>query len=218
MQGGETIISTRNYQKEMDAYLAALSQEHKQTLLLQCCCAPCASYVLEYLSFYFNILLYFYNPNIYPRREYEKRLGELERLIALMPLAGSVTLLPAPYEPEAFQTAAEGLEGQPEGGARCTACFLLRLDAAAQMAVQTGAALFATTLTVSPHKNAPRINAIGEQAAERWGVRYLPSDFKKRGGYQRSIVLSRQYGLYRQNYCGCMYALPGDAAILPEQN
>ncbi|MDD3919762.1 MAG: epoxyqueuosine reductase QueH [Eubacteriales bacterium] len=210
MQADEQRVTAnrRNYQKELDAYLTSLTNAPRKTLLLQCCCAPCASYVLEYLSPYFNILLYMYNPNIFPPAEYQKRLAELERLITVMPLKNPVTLIPAPYHPEDYAMAAAGLGLEPEGGARCTACFRLRLNAAAEQAAEAGADAFATTLTVSPHKDAPRINSIGEEAAASYGVPYLCSDFKKRGGYQRSIVLSREYGLYRQNYCGCMYSLP----------
>lgn len=200
----------RNYQRDMEHMIEALraSSGEPKTLLLHCCCAPCASYVLSCLTEYFRIYAYCYNPNIFPPAEYEKRLEELRRLIDVMPKQNDITLLPAPYYPEDYAACAAGLGLEPEGGARCTACFRLRLTEAASMAKELGADAFATTLTVSPHKDAPRINALGYEAEALYGVPYLCSDFKKRGGYARSIALSKEYGLYRQNYCGCLYSMP----------
>ena len=172
-------------------------------LLLHCCCAPCASYVIEYLSPYFDITVLFYNPNIRPRAEYDKRRAELLRLLACVshphPKEGNCG-----YDGDSFEAVAAELWDEPEGGRRCLACFDLRLDETARRAREGGFDYFATTLTVSPHKDAAAINDIGAKAADKHGVNYLRSDFKKRGGYNRSIELSRQFGLYRQTYCGCL--------------
>jgi predicted adenine nucleotide alpha hydrolase (AANH) superfamily ATPase len=192
------------YQKQLDALLAQL--QTRPTLLLHSCCAPCSSYVLQYLSRYFRILLFYYNPNISPAEEYEKRVREQKRLLEEMGLAEDVTLIEGAYEPQRFFSAVKGLEQAPEGGARCAICFRLRLEQAAQQAVQLGADYFCTTLSISPHKNAALLNEIGESLASKYGVAWLPSDFKKKGGYQASIALSRQYALYRQNYCGCIFS------------
>ena len=192
------------YQKQLDALLAQL--QTRPTLLLHSCCAPCSSYVLQYLSRYFRILLFYYNPNISPAEEYEKRVREQKRLLEEMGLAEDVTLIEGAYEPQRFFSAVKGLEQAPEGGARCAICFRLRLEQAAQQAVQLGADYFCTTLSISPHKNAALLNEIGESLARKYGVAWLPSDFKKREGYKRSIELSREYGLYRQDYCGCVFS------------
>lgn len=191
-----------NYQKKLDEVLAGLGDK-KPRLLLQGCCGPCSSYVLEYLTAYFQVSLLFYNPNIRPEAEYEKRLAALEKLLAAMPAASPVELIRPGWRGEDFLAAARGLEGEPEGGARCTACFRLRLEETARRAAAGGYDFFGTTLTVSPHKNAALLNELGRALGEKHGVLWLPSDFKKRGGYLRSIQLSRQYGIYRQEYCGC---------------
>lgn len=196
-----------NYQLIMEQTLARLQSDGKKhTLLLHSCCAPCSSYVLQCLIPAFEIEVFYCNPNIHPAQEYEHRLAEQRRLLAEM-TAGTVRLRPAEYEPEAFFSAVKGLEGEPEGGARCEACFRLRLERTAQAAREAGAEYFGTTLTVSPHKNAETINRIGQEIEQRCGVKFLLSDFKKREGYKQSIALSRQYGLYRQNYCGCVFSL-----------
>lgn len=195
----------RNYSKELERLIAGL-EERRPSLLLHSCCAPCSSAVLEYLDPHFELYLLYYNPNIAPEEEYRKRLGELERLIREMPLAHPVTLLPCDYDGEAFDRMALGLEKEPEGGARCLKCYRLRLEEAAKAAAERGLEYFATTLTISPLKNAQALNRIGEELAAQYGVKHLPSDFKKREGYKRSIALSREYGLYRQNYCGCVYS------------
>ena len=196
-----------NYQKQLDALLAALPPESKPRLLLQSCCGPCSSYVLEYLTRYFRVTVLYYNPNIQPRDEYDRRLYWQRELIRQLPTPEPVDLLACDYDGQRYIDAVRGLEREPEGGARCTKCFLQRIERTAAFAKENGFDRFATTLTVSPHKNADLINRIGIAAAEKCGVAYLPSDFKKRGGYQRSIVLSREYDLYRQHFCGCVYSM-----------
>ena len=191
----------RNYQLELDRITASLSGRPR--LLLHSCCGPCSSYVLEYLTRYFEVFLSYYNPNIQPRAEYDLRLENQLKVLERIP---GVTLVPCGYDGGAYDEAVRGLEDEPEGGARCTECFKLRLDFAAREAKRLGCDYFATTLTVSPHKDAQRINAIGEALAGKYGVKWLPGDFKKRDGYKRSIELSREFGLYRQNYCGCLYS------------
>lgn len=196
-----------NAQKNMDALIERCNEENKApTLLIHACCAPCSSYVLEYLSQYFHIIILYYNPNITSRKEYEFRLSEEERLINELPVKYPVKLIKGDYCPEKYLDAVKGLESEPEGGERCSACFELRLREAAEYCGKLGADYFLTTLTISPLKNAEKINAIGERIAEEYGVKYLPSDFKKKNGYKRSIELSREYDLYRQNYCGCVFS------------
>ena len=192
----------RNYQKEMEAVIAALGEERPR-LLLHSCCGPCSSAVLERLTPFFETTVFFYNPNILPEAEFEKRLYWQKWLLARAPFAAGVELIVPPREEEAFRAAAAGLEELPEGGFRCTKCFQLRLSRTAEAARAGGYDFFATTLTVSPHKNAPLINAVGEKLAGETGVAWLPSDFKKKDGYRRSIELSHEYGLYRQAWCGC---------------
>lgn len=194
-------MEKRNYQKELDAVIEKL--QARPRLLLQACCGPCSSYVLEYLTRYFDVTALYYNPNIRPEAEYEKRLATLKQLLAAMPMEHPPVLLEPGWRGEDFLRAAWGLEAEPEGGARCAVCFRLRLGQTARMAAEGGYDFFGTTLTVSPHKNAQLINAIGFALQEEYGVRWLPSDFKKRNGYLRSIQLSREYDLYRQEYCGC---------------
>ena len=191
-----------NYQKEMEAVIASLDGR-RATLLPHSCCGPCSSAVLEVVTKYFDTAVYFYNPNILPAQEYEKRLYWQRYLLERAPFAKGVGLLVPDRDEEAFWTAAQGLEGEREGGARCTECFQLRLRRTAMAAKEGGFEFFATTLTVSPHKDAQRINAIGARLGEELGVRWLPSDFKKKDGYRRSIQLSAEYGLYRQAWCGC---------------
>lgn len=192
----------RNYQIETDGITAALGAGRPR-LLLHSCCGPCSSYVLEYLTRYFDVTLLYYDPNIQPEAEYALRLENQMLVLERFPC---VALMPCAYDGEAYSEAVRGLEGQPEGGARCSVCFRLRLEMTARMAAEGGFGFFCTTLTVSPHKNAEVINGIGNELAEKYGVRWLPSDFKKRDGYRRSIELSREYGLYRQNYCGCLFS------------
>ena len=196
-----------NYQKKLDEIIAKNQSENKTpTLLLHACCAPCSSYCLEYLSQYFNIIVYYFNPNISVKEEYEYRLNEEKRLISLMEFKNPVKIIEGVYNPKDFFSAVKGLEKEPEGGKRCVECFKLRLEASAKTAKEIGADYFATTLTISPLKNAYALNEIGAQFADKYGVNWLYSDFKKREGYKRSIQLSREYDLYRQNYCGCIYS------------
>lgn len=201
------MANKRNYQKELEEIIE-IQQRMKlvPSLLLHSCCAPCSSYVLEYLSQYFRIILYYDNPNIAPETEYQFRVQEQKRLIGEMPSGYPVQFLEGDYDPKRFYAAVKGLEEEPEGGARCLRCFELRLRASAQKAKELACDYFTTTLSISPLKNAAALNQIGEELAKEYGVRYLPSDFKKKEGYKRSIELSRQYGLYRQDYCGCVYS------------
>ena len=175
-------------------------------MLLHSCCGPCSSYVLEYLSQYFAITLFYYNPNISPKEEYEKRVAEIQRLIRELPLKHPVTFLEGTYHPEEFYEMAKGLEEIPEGGERCFRCYRMRMEEAARLASQGGYDYFTTTLSISPLKNAEKINEIGEELSGIYPVRHLPSDFKKKNGYKRSVELSALYGLYRQDYCGCVFS------------
>lgn len=196
-----------NYQKELDKLLIKLKKEERvPTLLLHCCCAPCSSYVLEYLSEYFKITVFFYNPNIDPESEYTKRILELQRLIDSMNLKHPVSFIAGQYDSERFYEMAKGLETVKEGGERCFKCYELRLREAAEIAKEGEFEYFTTTLSISPHKNAQKLNEIGQRLGEEYGVEYLLSDFKKKNGYKRSIELSEEYGLYRQNYCGCVFS------------
>ncbi len=192
------------------------------SLLMHSCCAPCSSYCLEYLSQYFHITDFYYNPNIQPEEEYLMRVREQERFIsefnAKVIDAGAgdgnvrypISFIEGIYDPERWCDAVKGLESEPEGGERCTVCFRVRLRETARLAAEKGFDYFTTTLTLSPLKDAKRLNTIGEEAGEEFGVKFLNSDFKKRDGYKRSLELSREYGLYRQNYCGCIYSRRDD--------
>lgn len=200
-------MNRRNYQRELEAVIKENeSKSRVPRLLLHSCCAPCSSYVLEYLSDYFEITVFYYNPNISPAEEYEKRAAEQQHLIRELPAKHPIHLVVGAYEPERFYAVSRGLEQVPEGGERCFRCFRLRLEEAAKMAAEGGFDYFATTLTISPLKNAQKLNEIGEELSELYKVEYLPSDFKKKNGYKRSVELSALYGLYRQNYCGCVFS------------
>ena len=200
-------MNRRNYQRELEAVIKENeSKSRVPRLLLHSCCAPCSSYVLEYLSDYFEITVFYYNPNISPAEEYEKRAAEQKHLIHELPAKHPIHLVVGAYEPERFYAVSRGLEMVPEGGERCFQCFRLRLEEAAKMAAEGGFDYFATTLTISPLKNAQKLNEIGEELSEIYKVEHLPSDFKKKNGYKRSVELSAQYGLYRQNYCGCVFS------------
>ena len=197
----------RNFQKELEKII----EENKKngvvpSLLLHSCCAPCSSYCLEYLSQYFKITVLYYNPNLFPAGEYERRVSEQKKLVSALPTKYPVTLVEMKGEPEEFYSAVKGLEHIREGGERCFACFKLRLERAARYAKENGFDFFTTTLTISPLKNAQKLNEIGEAAGVKFGVRHLPSDFKKKDGYKRSVELSKVYGLYRQDYCGCVFS------------
>ena len=202
-----------NYQLELDKLINELQKKqtdaayHVPRLLLHSCCAPCSSYVLEYLSQYFAITVLYYNPNIFPEEEYRKRVEEQKRLIAELPVKHPVSFAEGRYLPEEFFAVAKGLEDVPEGGERCRKCFRLRLEETARLAAEGKYDYYTTTLSISPLKNAQVLNEIGQELAAVYEVPYLPSDFKKRGGYQRSIELSREYELYRQNFCGCVYSM-----------
>lgn len=196
-----------NYQKQLDQLIQIIEKRRDTpTVLLHSCCAPCSSYVIEYLSQYFSITVYYYNPNICPDEEYRYRAEEQKRLIESMPVKNRVSFLEGDYYPSLFFDTVKGLEKEPEGGARCEKCFNLRLDITAQQAKNNGFDYFATTLTISPLKNAQLINTIGQKLAEKYSIKYLAGDFKKKNGYKRSIVLSKEYNLYRQNYCGCVFS------------
>ena len=196
-----------NYQKELDKLIANLQKEEKiPKLLLHSCCAPCSSYVLEYLSNYFEITVFYYNPNIGPEAEYRLRADEQKRLIEAMHFEYPVSFIEGDYRPACFFSESRGLEHEPEGGERCRRCYRLRLEETARLAHEYGMDYFTTTLSISPLKKADWLNEIGEEMTQKYGVAWLPSDFKKKGGYLRSIELSREYGLYRQNFCGCVYS------------
>lgn len=197
----------RNFQLELEKII----EENQKngvvpSLLLHSCCAPCSSYCLEYLSQYFKITVLYYNPNLYPAEEYDRRVFEQRRLVASLPVKYPVSLAEIKGEPKEFYSAVKGLESIKEGGERCFACFRLRLEKTAEYAKKNGFDFFTTTLTISPLKNAQKLNEIGEKAGEKFGVRHLPSDFKKKNGYLRSVELSKVYGLYRQDYCGCIFS------------
>lgn len=206
-----------NYQKELEKFLNQIreraqikgEEEIPPRLFLHSCCAPCSSYCLEYLCPYFAITVFYYNPNISELEEYSRRVEEQKRLIAAYNAEGRgypIRIIEGDYRPEVFFEAARGYEQRPEGGERCGRCFELRLRETARLASGGGYDYFATTLTISPLKNAHKINEIGQRLSEEYRIPWLPSDFKKRDGYKRSVELSAQYHLYRQNYCGCVFS------------
>ena len=194
-----------NYQLKMEEILEQ-NKDKTPTLLLHSCCAPCSSYVLEYLTNYFDITILFYNPNISSCEEYDKRLQELKRLVKEMPHKNRIDIVEGKYEPEVFYDMAKGLEDVREGGKRCFKCYLLRLEEAAKYAKSKNFDYFTTTLSISPHKNAQKLNEIGEELENKYDIKYLYADFKKKNGYKRSIELSKEYHLYRQDFCGCIYS------------
>lgn len=201
----------RNYQKELDGLLERISKEEASgnvpRLLLHSCCGPCSSYVLEYLSEYFKITVFYYNPNIYPEEEYRKREEEQRRFVQECRFHYPVEFVAGEYHPQDFYDTVRGMEDCPEGTKRCFACYQLRLLEAAKEANHLGCDYFATTLSISPHKNAAKLNEIGEELSEIYKVSHLPSDFKKKNGYKRSVELSNAYGMYRQDYCGCVFSM-----------
>lgn len=203
-----------NYQKELDKIILSNTQNNFiPKLLLHSCCAPCSSYVLEYLSKYFYITVLYFNPNIYPENEYYKRVEEQERFINSLNTIYPISLVKGNYNPKLFYDVCKGLEKEKEGGKRCEQCFKLRLNEAAIYAIRLGCDYFTTTLTISPMKNAKLINSIGNEISQKYGINYLPSDFKKKNGYKRSIELSKEYNLYRQNYCGCVFSLNNSTEV-----
>ena len=215
---GDCMENKRNYQIEMEKVIKQAERDKEvPSLFLHSCCAPCSSYVLEYLSKFFRITVFYYNPNIFPPEEYEERLGEIERLVREMPAEHPMEFVAGDYRPEEFFQAVKGHEEDKEGGERCGLCFRMRLFEAARLAKEGGYDWFTTSLTISPLKNAERLNRIGEEAAKEYGVKFLNSDFKKKNGYRRSVELSQEYHLYRQNYCGCVYS-QREAAMREKQD
>ena len=201
------MANKRNYQKELDRLIENLQKEGKvPNLFLHSCCAPCSSYVLEYLSRYFEITVFYYNPNIYPAEEYHERAAEQKRFIDQFPAEHKISYIEGTYDTKRFYEMAKGLEKVPEGGERCFKCYELRLRESAMLAKAGGFDYFTTTLSISPLKNAEKLNEIGEMLEAEYGVKYLTSDFKKKNGYKRSTELSKEYELYRQNYCGCIFS------------
>ena len=201
------MANQRNYQRELDELTTSLEAEGRVPgLLLHACCAPCSSYCLEYLSRYFSVTLLYYNPNITSWEEYKRRFQELNRLVRQMPFSHPVILREGSFEPEKYFETVKGLEKDAEGGERCFRCYRLRMEEAAKEARDGQFDYFTTTLSISPLKNAYKINEIGEELAGIYQVRHLPSDFKKKDGFKRSIQLSSEYGLYRQDYCGCIFS------------
>ena len=196
-----------NYQQILDKTIEQLQKEGRvPRLLLHSCCAPCSSYCLEYLSQYFRITVLYYNPNIFPKEEYDYRVSEQVRLVKSMESTHPIEVISTTYRPEEFYQAVQGLEKEAEGGLRCFACYELRLRETARIAKKESFDFFTTTLSISPLKKADKLNQIGAALSEEYGIPYLFSDFKKKGGYQRSVELSAEYGLYRQNFCGCVYS------------
>jgi len=199
-------MNKRNYQRELEQLISNIEPGHVPSLLLHACCAPCSSYCLEYLSQYFSITVLFYNPNISPAAEYQKRVDEIKRLISELPAKNKISLIEGRYLPEEFYTSVKGLENEPEGGKRCHVCYELRLHEAAVVAKELGYDYFTTTLSISPLKDADKLNEIGKKLSDEYAISYLYSDFKKKNGYKRSIELSKEYKLYRQNFCGCVFS------------
>ena len=196
-----------NYQKVLDETIKKIQLNNEvPTLLIHSCCAPCSSYCLEYLSEFFKITVLYYNPNIFPVEEYEFRANEQERFINSFPAKNPIKFIKAIYTPEEFYAIAKGLEKEPEGGERCTKCYHLRLEYTVRLAKELGMDYFTTTLSISPLKDAHRLNSIGLELEEIYKVPYLVSDFKKKNGYKRSVELSKEYEMYRQNFCGCIYS------------
>ena len=192
------------FQEQLDKIIENLN--YTPNLLLHSCCAPCSSYCIEYLSNYFNITIYYYNPNISPIEEYEKRKNEQIKFINEFKTKNKLNIIDSDYNYDDFLNVINGLENEPEGGSRCSKCYLLRMDKTAKKASDLKYDYFATTLTVSPYKNSKKINEIGYLLEKKYKIKYLPSDFKKKNGYKRSIELSKEYNLYRQNYCGCVFS------------
>lgn len=193
-----------NYDLEMEKQISNIPEG--TALLLHACCAPCSSAVLERIANHFKISIFYYNPNITDEDEYNKRITEIKKLISIVHPKYEISLIEGKYEPEKFFEMAKGLEKEPERGKRCYKCYELRLGETAKIAEEMGFKYFCTTLTLSPHKNVNWLNEIGEELNNKYQTTYLYSDFKKKEGYKRSIILSKEYGLYRQDYCGCIFS------------
>ena len=200
-------MNSINYQKQLEGLIARHERAGEvPTLLLHSCCAPCSSYCLEFLSNYFRITVFYYNPNIYPEEEYGKRVEEQQRFIAQLPAKYPISFVEGAFEKERFYEVVKGYEDCPEGGERCFRCYELRLEETAKLAQEMGMDYFTTTLSISPLKNSAKLNEIGEKLGAIYEVAHLSSDFKKKNGYKRSVELSNEYGMYRQYYCGCVYS------------
>ena len=198
----------QNYQLQTENIISQhQSAGQVPTLLLHSCCAPCSSYVLEYLSQFFRITVFYYNPNIYPDEEYFHRVREQQEFIKKFPAKNPIAFIEGDFDKHRFYDTVKGMENVREGGERCFACYELRLREAADCAKSNGMDYFCTTLSISPLKNAEKLNEIGQGLAAEYGVKYLPSDFKKKNGYKRSVEISREYGMYRQDYCGCIFSM-----------
>ena len=206
-------MNKENFVKEFDGTVAGFG-DTKPRILLHSCCGPCSSSVIELLSRYFEVTVLWYNPNLYPEEEFIKRLDTQRQLLSGLEADGiHADILVEPWRSEEYLTRVRGLENEPEEGRRCHVCFRLRLEETARIASERGYPWFCTTLTVSSRKDAVIINAIGREAGEKHGVSWLPSEFKKREGWHRSVILSKKYGLYRQNYCGCVYSLKSAGSV-----
>ena len=200
-------MQKRNYQKEMEKIIESFDKEQTPSLLLHSCCAPCSSYCLEYLSQYFKITVFYYNPNIYPEEEYQMRVREQQDFIRRFPFDNPVDFVEGTYDTERFYATVKGLEKVKEGGERCFACYRLRLTEAFEAADRLHMDYVTTTLSISPLKKADQLNAIGEELAKSYRADYLVSDFKKKNGYKRSVEITSEYGMYRQDYCGCVFSM-----------
>ena len=201
-------MNQRNYQKELETVIRTHAERGEvPKLLLHSCCAPCSSYVLEYLTRHFLVTVLYYNPNIYPPQEYRQRVEEQKSFLMRFPVGHPVEFIEGSYDTGRFYEMAEGMEQLPEGGERCFSCYELRLREAAEYALRLGMDYFTTTLSISPRKNAQKLNETGERLAKEYGVAYLSSDFKKKNGYLRSVQISKEYGMYRQDYCGCVFSM-----------
>jgi len=212
-------MNKKNYQLETDKIIDKIKDEGTvPRLLLHSCCAPCSSYTLEYLAEFFEITVFYFNPNISPQSEFEKRYSEQKRLIEKLPAKHKISLIKGEYNPEEFFEIAKGLEDAKEGAERCFKCYRLRLEKTAGLARAQGFDFFCTTLSISPLKNSQKINEIGFEVGEKYGVSWLPSDFKKKEGFKRSIELSREYDLYRQDFCGCIYSKAARENAKEEEN
>lgn len=196
-----------NYQKVLDEILVSIDSSNKTPkLLLHACCAPCSSYVLEYLSKYFEITIYYYNPNIYPETEYQRRINELKKFISNYKSINKINLIEENYNTDEYYKAVKGYEKLGERSERCYKCYEFRMKHACMYAKENNFDYFTTTLSISPYKNSTWINEIGEKLEKEYGIKYLYADFKKKNGYKRSLELSKEYNLYRQDYCGCVYS------------